>query len=73
MIFVFQADKISPKMQKGRDRFRYLHTKNTNTVENTGRGSLQRREETYNAEPAEAIPDSFIRHFEWYVIGSNIN
>ena len=29
LIFVLQADKISPKTQKGGDRFRYLHTKNT--------------------------------------------
>ena len=74
LIFVLQADKISPKTQKGRDRFRYLHTKNTNTVENTGHGlKFTATRGTYNAKPAEAIPDSFIRHFEWYVIGSNIN
>ena len=74
LIFVRLADKISPKTQKGRDRFRYLHSKNTNTVENTGHGlKFAATRRTYNAEPAEAIPDSFIRHFEWYVIGSNIN
>ena len=33
MIFVLQANKVSPKTQKGRGRFRYLLTKNTNTVE----------------------------------------
>ena len=37
LIFVPQ-EKIPPKTQKGRDRFRYLHTKNTNSVENTGHG-----------------------------------
>ena len=65
---MLQADKISPKTQKGRDRFRYLHTKNTKTVENTGHGlKFTGTRGTYNAKPAEAIPDSFIRHFEWYV------
>ena len=74
LIFVLQANKVSPKTQKGRDRFRYLHTKNTNSVENTGHSlkfAVTRR--TYDAKLAEAIPDSFIRHFERRVVGSNIN
>ena len=74
LIFVLQVNKVSPKTQKRRDTFRYLHNKKTNSVENTGHGlKFAATRRPYNAEPAEAIPDSFIRHFERRVVGSNIN
>ena len=59
LIFVLQANKVPPKAQKRRNRFRYLHTKNTNSVENTGHGL--KFAATYDAEPAKAIPGSFTR------------
>ena len=53
LIFVLQANKVTPKEQKRRDRFRYLHTKNANSVENTGHGlKFAATRRTYDAAPA---------------------
>ena len=74
LIFVLQANKVSPTTQKGRDRFRYLHTKITNSVENTGPClKFAATRKTYEAKRAEATLDRFIRHFERLVGGSIIN
>ena len=74
LTFVLHANKVSPKTQKGRDRFRYLHTKNTSSVENTGHGlKFAATRRTCDAKLAEAIPDSLFRHFKRRVVGSNIN
>ena len=71
---MLQADKVPPKTQKRKDRFRYLHTKHANSIENTGHGlKFAAKRRTYDAEPAESISNSFIRHFKQRVVSSNIN
>ena len=42
------------------DRFRYLHTKNVNSVENTAE---RKAGGTYDAPPAKAISNSFLVDF----------
>ena len=60
LIFVPQANKVPPKSE-----FRYLHTMNATSTENQGTVSLAcSDEEDLKNEPAETIPNSFIRHFE---------
>ena len=62
------------KTQKKTGKVKMSPYQNTNLVENTGLGLkfvATRRE--YDAEPAEAIPNSFIGHFERRVVGSDIN